>query len=109
MGSEQDFPGHVLCDGADPGGVFSSGDGADRRQDLIGGAGAADDEHPSFAGAVGGSSPSMSQAASTAGSTGRTDSPSSMEKGMPSVNSFSVVAMPPLVGSRSTRISAWRH
>ena len=51
-GPEQDFPGHVLCDGADPGGVFSSGDGADRRQDLIGGAGAADDEHPSFAGAV---------------------------------------------------------
>ena len=51
-GPEQDFPGHVFCDGADPGGIFSAGDGADRRQNMIGGAGAADDEHPSFTGAV---------------------------------------------------------
>ena len=51
-GPEQDFPGHVFCDGADPGGIFSAGDGADHRQDLIGGVRTADDEHPSFTGAV---------------------------------------------------------
>ena len=34
---EQDFPGHVFRDGADPGSIFSAGDGADHRQDLIGG------------------------------------------------------------------------
>ena len=56
-GPKQDFPRHVFCDGADPGGIFSAGDGADRCQDLIGGTGTADDEHPSFAGAVEGIEP----------------------------------------------------
>lgn len=51
-GSEQDFAGHVFRDGADPGGIFSAGEGADRRQNMIGGVGTADDEHPSFTGAV---------------------------------------------------------
>ena len=89
---EQDFPGMSSVTGADPGGVFSSGDIADRRQDLIGGAGAADDEHPSFAGAVEGIQSQHIAGGFYGGSTGRADPSSSMEKGVPSVNSFSVVA-----------------
>ena len=51
-----------------------------------------------------GSRPSMPQAARTASCTGMACSSSSMPKGCPSANSFSVVARPPRVGSRRMRM-----
>ena len=51
-----------------------------------------------------GSRPSRSQAASTGGSTGTALSSISTDSPVPSTNSLSVVAMPPLVGSRRMRI-----